>query len=128
MDETSAASPYSSQWCLVGNIVGLRACGPGGAELKHGSKHFSGGTKVWCLPPQWDWSHENIVAIGRHRGSHRLMKLVMRRQSIEQWRARVVYHPGVLRRLNESRHRNWQSEQEVREFLDWLTRQPTPEA
>lgn len=120
MDDNTPAPPYPTQWCLIGNIVAQRRYGPGGAELRPGTKHFSGGTKVWCFPPQWDWSYDNIVAIGRHRGSHRFMTAVVRTPSICDWRVQVVYQPNVLRHLNHGRYRNWRSEEQAREFLAWV--------
>jgi len=59
------------RWCLVGNIVRNRPFGEGGFTLKQGIKHFSPGTKVYCLPCEWGDGYEQIVVIGRRRGSHR---------------------------------------------------------
>jgi len=58
-----------SQWVLVGNIVNERPYGPGGIETKHGTKHFSPGTKVYCFPAQWGDGYDQIIAIGSHRAS-----------------------------------------------------------
>ena len=38
-------------------------------EVKLGTKHFSPGTKVYCAPGHWGDGGENIVVIGKHRGS-----------------------------------------------------------
>jgi hypothetical protein len=41
-----------SDWGLVGNVVEHHEFGES-KELRHGSKHFTPGPKVYCLPPQW---------------------------------------------------------------------------
>ena len=33
-------------------------------EIRRGSKQFTSGTKVYCLPPQWGDGYEKVVAIG----------------------------------------------------------------
>jgi len=50
--------------CLVGNII---------KQLKH----FSLGTKVYCLPSIWGDGYERIVVIGRHTGSKRLITIII---------------------------------------------------
>ena len=102
-----------SQWCLVGNITEARQFGPGGLEQRSGTMHFSPKTKVFCLPAQWGDGYEKIVAIGRHRGSNALSKIVIRSEWVTNWRAKVVYHPAVLALLCADGHRNWASEEEV---------------
>jgi hypothetical protein len=66
-----------TQWCLVGNIVAGRKCGVGGTETRRGTKHFSAGTKVFCLPAQWGDGYDQIVVIGRHRGSKRFVTMII---------------------------------------------------
>jgi hypothetical protein len=49
---TEAEAPAEpTDWCLVGNIVEEHRFGES-KELRRGSKHFTPGTKVYCLPPQ----------------------------------------------------------------------------
>ncbi len=107
------STQLTSQWCLVGNIAASRQFGPGGLEQRPGTKHFSAGTKVYCLPVQWGDGYESIVAIGRHRGSKAFVKMVIRSEWVTNWRAKVVYQPAVLALLCAEGHRNWASEKEV---------------
>jgi hypothetical protein len=95
----------SSQWCLVGNI-----------KDKAGTKHFSAGAKVYCLPAQWGDGYEKITVVAKHRGSGRLVKMVFSSSWITNWRAQVVYSPSVLELLAEET-RNWQSKEEVLEYV-----------
>ena len=111
-----------SQWCLVGNIVEQRSCGEGGAEVRPGTKHFSGGTKVYCLPAQWGDGYDQIIVIGRHRGSKHFKTMIISRAWVTNFRAKVVYNPEVLRRLNvatdEQGRRNWKSQEEVEMYAE----------
>lgn len=104
-----------SQWCLVGNI--------GDAGLRH----FQPGTKVYCFPALWGDGYEKVMVIGHHRGSHKLVTMIIDSASVTNWRAKVVYNPEVLRRLGEATFagrevnaRTWPSKKEVDEYLKAL--------
>ena len=130
---TSTASPQkeagsAEAWCLVGNIVKGHAHGEQG-ELKSGSKHFSPGTKVYCLPPQWGDGYEKAVVVGLHRGSRKWITVVMPTNQITNWRAKVVYKSAVLKRLQDGFHnrrnhthfnRQWKSQAEVESWAKQL--------
>jgi len=111
---------HSTQWCLVGNIRESHSFGPKGLEHRAGTKHFSPGTKVFCLPARWGDGYEKIVAIGRHRGSKLFSKMVIRADWVTNWRAAVVYHPAVLSLLAADSPRNWASEEEVLRYVNSL--------
>lgn len=110
-----------SQWVLVGNIANERPCGSDGAENKHGTKHFSPGTKVYCLPAQWGDGYDQIIVIARHRGSKKFKTMIISSSCVENWRAKVVYNPEVIRRIakatEESWKRNWESKEEVEIYV-----------
>jgi uncharacterized protein (TIGR02996 family) len=108
------------QWCLVGNVVKERQCDPGGTETRHGTKHFSGGTKVYCCWPSWDHGGEQCVAIGRHRGSKRYTVLVMFTRYVTNFRAELVYEPAVLRRMASSGLWRSHGKEEVERWVEYL--------
>ncbi len=113
-------------WCLVGNIVDQHPFGTE-QEIRRGSKHFSAGTKVYCLPAQWGDGYEKVVAVGIERHSRRLITVVMPSEQITNWRATVVYKPAVLKRLRrgfEHFNHQWRTEREVKEYADYLTQRP----
>jgi len=115
-----------SQWYLIGNIVEQRPYGEGGTEVRPGTKHFSGGTKVYCLPAQWGDGYEKIVVVGRHRGSKRFETMVLDSSCVTNWRAKVVYSPAVLRRLAHGFkgywNRKWESKDEIDAYIELLQR------
>ncbi len=110
-------STPESQWCLIGNIAEEPPSGPGGEDVKIGTKHFSPGTKVYCFPAEWGDGYDQIRVVARHRGSKRYVTMIISSSWVTNWRAKVVYSPEVIRRLEEGGTRKWESEQEVREYV-----------
>ena len=124
-DQPDTSEPPEGRWCLVGNIVDWHRAGEGGVEPKQGTKHFSPGTKVYCLPRQWGAGYENIVVIGKHRGQRRMHRLVMSFRYVTNWRAKVVYSPAVHRLMDEwdetpGRTGDWCGEDEVKAYLKFV--------
>jgi hypothetical protein len=85
-------------WCLVGNIIDINFRG-NPKELKHGTKHFSPGTKVYCFPHQWHDDYDNIKVIGIQRRSKKYICIVMPSRFITSWRLEKVYNPWLIKRL-----------------------------
>jgi len=112
-DGTGAAGP---RWCLVGNIVAERPYGPDGEETRRGTKHFAPGTKVYCLPAQWGDGYQQIKVVGRHRGSKRLVTMVISCDWVTNFRAMEVHSPAVLRRLDKAGS-GWKSRKHVLEYV-----------
>ena len=125
-DNAKTVTPgRKSQWCLVGNIVEERPSGVGGVDIRKGTKHFSPGTKVYAFPAQWGDGYEKVIVVGRHRGSKDFVTMAIKTDWVTNWRAKVVYNPEVLRRLQDGvgrlwRPRNWEGEREVKEYLKCL--------
>lgn len=90
------------RWCLVGNIVEERRYGEHG-EVRRGTRLFAPGAKVYCLPSIYakHGGGDRLFAIGRHRKSGRFIGTVLRPELLVEPRAKVVYHPEVLRRIDE---------------------------
>ncbi len=105
-------------WCLVGNIVEERPFGET-HEIRRGTKHFTPGTKVYCVPAKWGDGYENIPVVGIARKSRRLITIVMQSKRITNWRAQMVYKPAVLRRLCAAGSK-WQSQKETEQYVKFL--------
>jgi hypothetical protein len=97
-DDTSLDGQPEFIWCLIGNIVDEHISG-NDQEIKHGTKHFSANTKVYCFPILWGDGYEKIKVIGRHRKSKRYICIVMPSKFITNWRLQKVYSPSVLREM-----------------------------
>src|SRR5687768_6056376 len=95
---STSANAEMTDWCLVGNIVDEHDFGEGG-ETRNGSKHFTPGTKVYCLPPQWGDGYEKAVVVGICRRTRRWITVVVPTALIRNWRSKVDYSPTVLERL-----------------------------
>jgi hypothetical protein len=95
-EETRPGPPPGPVWCVVANVVAERPYGEGGTETRRGTKHFAPGAKLYCLPPLWGDGYEKINVVGRHRGSHRYVTMVVRSRWLTNWRAALVYSPHVI--------------------------------
>lgn len=108
-------------WCLIGNIVDEHTSGTD-KEIKHGTKHFSPNTKVYCFPTLWGDGYENIKVIGRHRKISRNVCMVIPAKLITNWRLQKVYRPYVLN-VMQSQH-GWtnsdKDKETILEMLKWL--------
>ena len=83
---------------MVANIVSERPYGPGGQEVKIGTKHFRPGTKVYII----DWFPgmcEDIIVIGLARKPKRYIDVVIKVDWIENLRMKLCYDPSVLRKI-----------------------------
>lgn len=107
MEEESRQQPPSSVWAVVGNIVGERACGVDGAEVRAGTRLFRPGAKVHLCGVQSHWAvlrpdeGESIIVLGRERKSQRWIVSYVRSTYVHNWRIRVAYDPAVVHRLKQ---------------------------
>jgi tetratricopeptide (TPR) repeat protein len=88
-----AAGPV---WCVVANVANEIPYGPRGALTRRGTKHFPPGAKVYCVCRVSD---VHVEVIGRHRGSHRYVKMILPEKALTDCKAKLVYSPYVIRAL-----------------------------
>jgi hypothetical protein len=93
-------------WCLVANVAPEQVYTQE-HNVRLGTKHFSPNAKVYCFPPAWGDGYEQIRVIGRHRGSSRLVTLIMPSRRLTNWRVKYVRHPYVVRHMEPG----WTKEQ-----------------
>lgn len=87
-----------SYWTAVGNIVRERPYGPGGVEIRFGTKHFAPGAKVYII----NWYAgmcRRIIVVGLHRKSKRFITLALDVRLVENVRSKVCYDPAVIAKL-----------------------------
>lgn len=109
-------------WCVVANVKKEYPSGPGGADTKHGTPQFRGGTKVYiagCYPGMCD----SVVAIGLHRTSRRFITCVINVKHVENFRVKLVYRPKVIEMIKQD-SRCWlrtktDADQYAAAFLEW---------
>lgn len=110
-------------WCLVGNIKPTHEYGENN-EIRHGSKQFSGGTKVYCYPSHWGDGYENIHVIGKPRKSRNLIMIVIKRKLIENFRLKKVYDKRVIEEMYCGGWSGWDntdaSRDAINKMLTWL--------
>jgi len=89
-------------WCVTANIVQERPYGPGGAETRRGTKHFTAGAKVYCVLFFWNGPLTSVDVVGHHRGSHRFVRMVVRHEWLTNLKVELVYSPYVIGQLPPS--------------------------
>lgn len=94
-----AGSDVEPAWALVANVVNERLFGPDG-DLRSGTKHFVAGAKVYYHRGYWGMGGEQVLVTGHHRGSKRLVSVVMARRHLHNWRAKLEYKPAILKRMD----------------------------
>ena len=110
-------------WCLVGNIVDAHEYGEQ-HEIKHGTKHFAPGAKVFINMVYGGFGHEKILVIGVPRHQRNYIEVVIPRIYVENFRIQKVFKPAVLKRIENSTYSWWGKTDDDRDdiikFLDWL--------
>lgn len=97
-----------SEWGIAANVRPEAF----GRAKSPGTRHFTAGTLVWCLDVYWGMGGDTLRAIGRHRGSHRLVAIAMPSRYLTNFRAKVAYSPSVVRAIRE--HEALRDEAEAR--------------
>jgi hypothetical protein len=85
-------------WCVVANVMIDRPAGPGGAEIRHGTKHFAPGAKVYVL----ELHYERVRVFGRHRKSNRYVSMMMNPKNLANWRPELEYSPHIIAQIQAS--------------------------
>jgi uncharacterized protein (TIGR02996 family) len=96
-------------WCIMGNIVAEHHSGPGGAEIRHGTRLFRPSARIYLAEvvhidilrqPQVT-EHDRLQVIGQHRKSRQWIKCYIRVRYTTNWRVTLERQPGVLIRLRK---------------------------
>lgn len=90
------------RWGVVGNVVVERLHGVEG-EVRRGTKHFSPGTKVYLVDAHWGMGGETVTVLGLARRPKRWISVDVSARVLENWRAKPIHDPAVLRRLVDAR-------------------------
>ncbi|MFO0806728.1 MAG: hypothetical protein U0791_26785 [Gemmataceae bacterium] len=122
MSEEQLDTQHEPVWCVVANIKREHPFGPGGTETRVGTRKFRGGTKVYiagCYPGTCD----AVLAVGLHRNSRQFISCVVDVMYVENFRAKLAYHPAVIQ-LIKSDDRCWiktkeEAEQYAAAFPGW---------
>lgn len=87
-------------WAVAANVAETIRSGSGG---RRGTPHFSPGTKLWIAKPRWGDGGRRLLVVGKHRGSPAgVVRMVLERRHLTNFRAAPVYSPAVHRKLTRS--------------------------
>ena len=91
------------RWCIVGNIIGAHPYGVE-KEIRHGTKHFSPGSKVYCTLAYGEI--DRLVVMGTPRHGWKYIEVIIPSKQVENFRLQKCYKPAVLNMMKQ-RHWSW---------------------
>lgn len=110
-------------WCVVANMRAVHPYGPGGQETRRGTSHFAPGARLWVRRTMgWNSDMPDLEVVGRHRATHRLVRMVVDGALLERWRAALVYSPEVIRLLQPYFDGSHASRQKAEERVSLLAK------
>jgi len=98
------------EYCLVGNIVEKHYFGQD-KEIKYGSKHFSGGAKVYIFPMFGGCGHEQIRVIGIPRKRYKMLDVIIPSKHLINVRVKKIYKPDLKEKIAENFYYSWWKEE-----------------
>jgi hypothetical protein len=105
-------------WCVVANVISESHPEGERSELRLGTKHFSPGGKVYCLPISWHDGGERLRVFGRHRGGRRFVVAVVAKKLLTNFRAKQVFDPKLVAQLSDC----WDATEECRTKTEAMAR------
>jgi hypothetical protein len=108
-------------WCPVANMVRERPYGPGRSEIKHGSKHFAPGAKLYPFGVIGWYPHIQVQVIGRHRRSHKYVTMIVRAAWLTNGRVNLVYSPHIISEVWPTWDGTQESKARAEEFVARLS-------
>jgi hypothetical protein len=132
IDADDAVDEALLGFCVVANVAAETTHGVGGADIRSGVQHFSAGSKVWVLPPQWGDGGDQLIVVGHHRGTRGrgYSRIVMPRRHLTNFRVQAIYNPALLHALVASQDRyptvprQWAGRDDAERFAA-MWREPT---
>lgn len=104
MDDESGNAAGKNEgpvWCVVGNMGSAHQYGPDGQEIRRGTRHFAPGARLYVRHMMgWTGDTPDLEVVGRHRATHRYVRMIVDSALLEQWRVALVYSPEVIRLLS----------------------------
>ena len=73
--------------------------------------------KIYCAPGHWGDGGENIVVIGKHRGSPKYIEIIIPRKHIENFRCQKIFKPAVLKLMDASKWGFWDNSDDHRDTI-----------
>jgi len=107
------------EYCLVGNIVEKHYFGQD-KEIKYGSKHFSGGTKVYIFPMFGGGGHEQIRVIGIPRKRYKMLDVIIPSKHLTNVRVKKIYKLDLKEKIAENFYYSRRKEEGERELTSLM--------
>lgn len=88
-------------WGVAANVVDENPYGES-KVIRHGVKYFRANQHVYCFPPGWGDGFERLYVLGRRRGRHGLICVIMPASQLKNFRAEKIYSPPVIKKILEA--------------------------
>lgn len=127
MNEDKNPSVNEMEWvyCIVGNIIEKHEFGEN-KEIKYGTKQFRPGAKVYCLPHlgYGGTAYDQIVVMGKPRKQFRLIKIVMPRKYIANFRLQKVWDKRIIDAMGIfDQNSNELNKESLQKLLDYFNQE-----
>lgn len=114
-------------WCLAGNIVDSHEYGME-HEIRHGTRHFPPGAKVYLLPVYPGMGLHKVSAIGIPRHKRGYIEVVIPIRYVNNFRLQKVFKPAVVQRMKISDFTWWGNSDKDRDIIIKYLEYLAPEA
>ena len=100
LDRNLPSNEQLPEWafCIVGNVVEKRFR-KSDNRIIQGTKHFRPGAKLYILDGLWGMGAEHVIVMGQPRNKRTLIKIIFKRDLIQNFRVKQVYDKRVIREL-----------------------------
>src|SRR5258706_1406348 len=80
-------------WGVAANVRKEIQHGPGGKEVRIGTRKFHGGAKVYLYDVFWGMGGLDCSVVGRYRGRHGYITTSLKTVFLTNWHAELIYSP-----------------------------------
>ena len=87
-------------WGVAANVIDENVYGEN-KVVRHGTKYFRANQRVYCFPANWSDGGERLYVVGRRRGNHGLICVIMPVEQLENFRVKKIYSPLAIRKILE---------------------------
>ncbi|GEM_PF-6681080 len=98
--EQNKQSEVKPIWAVSARVRDAYPFGPGGLEIRNGTKKFRGKQKVYYQYGYWGMGGQAIIVIGRYRGKYKYISCAIRSAVLTDFRPELVYSPTIIEQLH----------------------------
>jgi hypothetical protein len=86
-------------WGVTARVAKSLPFGPGGKDVRRGTKKFRANQKVYLQADWWGTGSSIVTVIGRFHGKHQYISSAVSTAYLTDFRAELVYSPAIIERI-----------------------------